>query len=128
MVLRAVPSVTLAVVLGAAACSGSGGSGYAAPASAPSPSPTAAPAAAGPAVSIRGFSFSPHLLTVRAGTKVTVTNDDTTSHTWTATGGAFDSGELAQGRSFSFTFTKPGSYAYVCSIHPSMTGSVVVTP
>lgn len=129
MVLRALPSVTLAVVLGAAACSGSSGSGYSAPAAAPDPSPTAAaPAAAGPAISISGFSFSPHLLTVKVGAKVTVTNADTTAHTWTAKGGAFDSGELAHGRSFSFTFAKPGTYAYVCSIHPSMTGSVVVTP
>lgn len=138
MVLRTprpvtLPAAALAVGLCAAACSGSssgsGSGGYGAPAApAPKPSATAAAAAAGTTIDIRSFSFSPHTLSVKAGTKVTVTNDDTTSHTWTATGGAFDSGELAHGSSYSFVFSKAGTFSYACSIHPSMTGSVVVTP
>jgi plastocyanin len=48
-----------------------------------------------------------------------------TMHTWTGSG--WDSGDLANGASFSHTFTAPGTYAFHCNIHPSMTGSVTVT-
>ena len=61
------------------------------------------------------------------GSTVTVTNDDSVTHTWTATGGAFNSGPLAPGASFSFTFTQPGTYNYLCTIHTFMTGTVTVT-
>jgi len=77
-------------------------------------------------VTIRNFSFGAPL-TVPAGTTVTWTNDDTTQHTVTATNGDFDSGKVAPGESFSFTFTKEGTYDYACLIHSSMTGQVVVT-
>jgi len=65
-------------------------------------------------------------LTVTVGTKVTVTNDDKVVHTWTADGGAFNSGMLQPGASFSFTFMTTGSYGYHCLIHTFMTGTVVV--
>ncbi len=78
------------------------------------------------AVTISDFAFSPATLTVTAGDTVTWTNQDQIGHTATSTTGAFDSGDLAQGDSFSFTFTTPGTYDYLCTPHPSMTGRIVV--
>jgi plastocyanin len=78
------------------------------------------------AVTIANFAFSPPMLTVTSGDTVTWTNEDSAAHTATSATGAFDSGDLAQGESFSFTFTTPGTYAYICSPHPDMTGQIVV--
>jgi len=65
-------------------------------------------------------------VTIRAGSAVLWTNKDGAPHTVTAKDGSFDSGNLAQGASFSFTFQKAGTYDYFCAIHPSMKGTVVV--
>lgn len=79
-------------------------------------------------VSIKNFVFSPVNVSVKAGTKVTWTNNDSAAHTVTETDGKTgpSSGNLANGDSYSFTFTKPGIYHYDCSIHPNMTGTVTV--
>jgi plastocyanin len=61
------------------------------------------------------------------GATVVVTNKDSSTHTWTADDGTFDSGDLAQGKSFSFTFKKAGSFPYKCSLHTFMTGTVDVS-
>ena len=88
------------------------------------------PARAGTTHSIQivDFAFTPATLTVTAGDTVTWTNLDAIAHTVTSTTGAFDSGSLDQGDSFSLTFTTPGTYDYLCTPHPSMTGSIVVQP
>ncbi|HEV2927474.1 MAG TPA: cupredoxin family copper-binding protein [Propionibacteriaceae bacterium] len=78
------------------------------------------------AVTIADFAFSPPTLTITAGDMVTWTNEDQVVHTATSTNGSFDSGDLAQGQSFSFTFTTPGTYIYLCTPHPDMTGQIVV--
>ena len=83
-------------------------------------------AGAGNAVEIAGFAFSPSTLTITAGESVTWTNSDQVVHTATSTSGAFDSGDLDPGESFTFTFTTPGTYDYLCTPHPSMTGRIVV--
>ena len=83
-------------------------------------------AAPGDAVKIAEFAFAPSALEVKVGTKVTFTNEDSYEHTATADDGSFDSGKLAEGKTFDFTFDEPGTYAYKCSIHNSMTGTVVV--
>ena len=77
-------------------------------------------------VTIAGFAFTPQELTVTVGDTVTWTNTDPVAHTATSTAGAFDSGEVAEGASYSVTFTSPGTYDYLCTPHPSMTGRVVV--
>lgn len=79
-------------------------------------------------VSIKNFAFSPVNISVKAGTKVTWTNNDSATHTVTETDGKTgpSSGNLTNGDSYSFTFTKPGIYHYDCSIHPNMTGTVTV--
>lgn len=77
-------------------------------------------------VDIVDFAFSPATLTITAGDTVTWTNLDAIEHTATSTSGAFDSGLLGQGQSFSLTFTTPGTYDYLCTPHPTMTGQIVV--
>jgi plastocyanin len=75
---------------------------------------------------INNFSFVPQILTINAGDTVVWTNNDSTAHTVTADAGAFNSPTIGNGGSFSFTFNTAGTYRYHCSIHPSMTGQVVV--
>jgi plastocyanin len=79
------------------------------------------------AITIADFAFS-GVTEVPVGTTVTVTNEDGTTHTWSAVDGAFDSGALDPGESFEFTFTEAGTFDYFCNFHPSMTGTIVVTP
>jgi plastocyanin len=77
-------------------------------------------------VSIPGKLFEPARITVLAGTTVSWHNGDASNHTVTSEGDAFDSGYLAPGGSFSYTFAKQGHYAYECLIHKFMKGSVDV--
>ncbi len=93
-----------------------------------SATPVDVPPTAPNAINIDNFAFSPKVLTVAAGTKVTWTNKDDEPHTVVNAGSppAFKSAALDGGDSFSFTFTQPGTYPYFCSIHPFMTGTVVV--
>jgi len=77
-------------------------------------------------VNIDNFSFSPATITVKAGTTVTWTNRDDIPHTVFADDKSFKSKPLDTGDKFTFTPTKPGTYPYFCSIHPKMTGKLVV--
>ncbi len=87
----------------------------------------AAPAPAGPTVKIDNFTFGPAALTVKVGTTVTWTNNDDIPHSVVSSDHTtFKSKVLDTDQSFSFTFTKAGEYAYFCSLHPHMTGKVVV--
>ena len=87
---------------------------------------SAAAQSATPEVKIDNFSFGPGTLTVAVGTTVTWTNRDDIPHTVVSTDGVFKSKVLDTDEKFSFTFSKAGSYPYFCSIHPKMTGKVVV--
>ncbi|MGD9890374.1 MAG: cupredoxin family copper-binding protein [Dehalococcoidia bacterium] len=78
------------------------------------------------AVSIIDFAFQPASVTVPVGAIVTWTNNGMAPHTSTSSAGGWDSGRLASGQSFSFTFSQPGSFSYICMIHPQMMGTVVV--
>jgi plastocyanin len=90
---------------------------------------SAGPAApvAGNAVSIDNFAFAPTTLTVPAGSTVTWTNKDEEPHTVVASDGSFHSPGMGSQATFSYTFAKPGKFDYVCSIHPYMHATVVVT-
>jgi len=77
-------------------------------------------------VKIDNFSFGPSTLTVAVGTTVTWTNRDDIPHTVVSDDKVFKSKVLDTDEKFSFTFTKPGTYPYFCSVHPKMTGKVVV--
>jgi len=77
-------------------------------------------------VVIKNFDFSPMNVTITAGSSVTWKNDDGEPHTVTSVDGAFRSGALDTGQSFTFRFDKAGNYKYLCSIHPKMTATVTV--
>jgi plastocyanin len=78
------------------------------------------------AISIADFTFSPSDAPVAVGATVTWTNDDSLAHTSTSSDGVWNSDTLQPGDTFSFTFEEAGTFAYTCSIHPSMSGSITV--
>jgi amicyanin len=77
-------------------------------------------------VGIDNFTFNPQNLTVKTGTTVTWTNNDDIPHAIAAVNKQFKSKALDTGDAYSFTFTTPGTYQYFCSLHPHMTGAIVV--
>ena len=77
-------------------------------------------------VAIDQFTFTPQRVIVKAGTTVTWTNDDDIPHTVASSSKLFKSKTLDTKDKFSFTFTTPGNYEYFCSLHPHMTGAIVV--
>lgn len=77
-------------------------------------------------VKIDNFTFGPANLTVMAGTTITWTNRDDIPHTVVNPDKVFKSKVLDTDEKFSFTFGTPGTFSYFCSIHPKMTGKVVV--
>ena len=79
------------------------------------------------AVEIVNFAFAPQTLEIAAGTTVTFVNNDTSPHTATADDGSFDTGAIDPGASAEATFDTPGTYTYICSFHPNMTGTIIVT-
>lgn len=87
---------------------------------------TADAAAAAASVQIDNFTFKAPLVTVKPGTTVTWTNRDDIPHTVVSKDRVFKSKVLDTGDQFSFTFTKPGQFGYYCSLHPHMTGTILV--
>jgi plastocyanin len=152
--VRHIPTILVLLAVGAllaAGCAGDGGSGAAAadPATTAAPATTAGGGGAGggygrggygdqPAttgsdagtsggVRIAGFAFAPRTLTAKVGQKVTWENQEpSTVHTVTALDGSFGSGRLQPGDDFSHVFRRAGTFAYHCSIHPTMRGTVKV--
>jgi plastocyanin len=84
------------------------------------------PSATNVAVKIDNFVFGPQAITVPVGATVTWTNSDDIPHTVVSTDGVFTSKVMDTDEKFSYTFTKAGTYSYYCSVHPKMTGQVVV--
>ena len=102
--------------------------------SAPAASPAAAASKPGAAsgsnvvnIEMKGFAFNPQEVTVKVGTTVTWTNMDSAGHDVKAADGSWGSDTLANGQSFSKVFDQAGTYAYVCTFHPKMTGTIIVT-
>jgi plastocyanin len=77
-------------------------------------------------VTVDNFSFTPKEITVAAGTTITWVNHDDVPHTIVSTDKKFRSKALDTDDQFSFTFTDSGTYAYFCSVHPMMTGKIIV--
>jgi plastocyanin len=92
----------------------------------PSVMANAQPSPAPAEVKIDNFVFGPQTITVPVGATVTWTNKDDIPHTSVSTDGVFKSKVLDTDEQFSYTFTKPGTYPYYCTIHPKMTGKVIV--
>ena len=84
------------------------------------------PTAANVAVKIDNVVFGPQAITVPVGTTVTWTNSDDIPHAAVSTDGVFKSKVMDTNEKFSYTFTKAGTYSYFCSVHPKMTGQIVV--
>jgi plastocyanin len=77
---------------------------------------------------IKGYAYTPEDITVAVGDTVTWKNSDSAPHTVTSTSGkTLDSPNMAQGDTWSYTFTQPGTYPFYCAIHPDMKGTVTVT-
>ena len=140
--LLALPAVALlAVLLVLAGCGSTSATGGTSPTAttAPTTAPTTVPTptssgsgGAQAAVTISGVStykFSPDTMSVKVGTTVTWTNSTQAPHTVTSDSGDPDSfnGSVDSGSTFTFTFTKPGTYKYHCNIHPYMTATITVT-
>jgi plastocyanin len=120
---RAISSLVVAGTV-AALLAGCGGSGSA---QTSTQSVTSSSASSSSGVQIKNFAFRPATLTVAADARVDVTNDDSTAHTFTANdGSSFDTGAIDPGASSRLSALKPGRYAYHCSIHPFMHGTLVV--
>jgi len=112
-----------ALALALAGCGGGGGGGSSSPTSSGGSS-----GGGGGSVTMKNIAFSPASVTVRVGQQITWTNDDSVDHNVTATAGAsFRSSDFGQGGTFSFTPTKAGTIHYVCTLHPGMEGTIVVS-
>lgn len=80
-------------------------------------------------VTIKNFVFTPNIVRIPVGGSVTWKNLDQAAHTVADTSArSFDSGSLATGKTFTFTFDKPGAYKYICAFHPSMVATILVGP
>ncbi|MCX4798850.1 MULTISPECIES: cupredoxin domain-containing protein [unclassified Streptomyces] len=140
---RAGVTAAAAIVFASAlvGCSHNGGTGSsptsATPSASATPSPSASASPSPPPVgrtriTIKNFAFAPAQLTVPARALITVVNEDAVAHTVTATAGAtngktFDTGDIAPGKTATFTApAKPGTYPYLCTIHPYMKGALTV--
>jgi plastocyanin len=95
--------------------------------SAPTNTPSGSQAAVSVLGGYGGFSFSPSVLTIKVGTTVTWTNNTSAPHTVTSDTGAFNGSLGRSGATFSFTFTRAGTFSYHCSIHPYMKATITVT-
>jgi len=122
--------LAISASLALAACGSSASPAAAPPSAAASPAASAAAsqaaAAGASAITIQNFAFAPASLTVKAGTTVTWTNNDSPTHSVKWADGAAGSSPLTTGSSYTRTFATPGTYAYVCGIHASMHGTIVV--
>jgi plastocyanin len=100
--------------------------GSSTPAMSGSSAPSAS-ASGGSSITISNFMFMPMSLTVSPGATVKVTNKDSATHTLTANGGQFNTGDISQNQTKTFKAPmKPGTYTYICNIHQYMMGTVIV--
>ena|SRR5665213_1933288 len=117
-----------AVATGVAACGGGSSTKTSATTTSAAPSSGGSSGRAGAdTIVIKNFAFMSPTITVKAGTTVSVHNEDSTTHTLTATNGAFTTGGIAPGSTKTFTAPKAGRYSYDCQIHQYMTGTLIVT-
>jgi len=123
--MKTAAALVLPALLVGSFCAMSLASTPAKPAAAEAAAPGDKPSAAS-TISIHEFMFSPTSITVTAGTTVHWKNLDPEPHTVRSVDATFKSDALDQDDSFAFKFDKPGTYRYVCSIHPQMVGTIVV--
>lgn len=125
--------LSLLLLLGVTAGCGGGSSSTPSP-SAPSPTPSPTPSGSASttvtiptnARTLGTAAYVPNPATIAQGAVVTWSNTDSTTHDIVSDTGAFDSGRMAPNDNFKFTFSAKGTFPYHCSIHPGMTGTIVV--
>jgi plastocyanin len=123
---RILPALCAVVALAAAGC-GSSNSNSTSSGSSSSGSTAAASSSGGVAIKMQNIAFDPKDVTVKVGQKITWTNDDSVDHNVTSQSGeSIKSDNFGKGATFSFTPTKAGKIAYVCTIHPGMTATITV--
>jgi len=120
----ALVSVILVMIVLTSCTTANNGNSNQSPTSAPQTAGTATPQIVTTAVSIENFAFVPNVLNVKVGDTVTWTNNDSAAHTILVD--SVTSNSFAQGGTYTYTFNKAGTFSYSCSIHPSMTGTIVV--
>ena len=112
-------AAALVVIAAVAGCGGSTSQGTVKPSGSSQPKSGA--------ITIANFKFSPGTLTVKPGSRVTVSNHDSAAHTATADDGqSFDTGDISDGASATFSVAKAGTYSYHCAVHPFMKATLVV--
>ena len=111
IVLMIILTLSVAMLIGFTSCS---------------TSKTTGTTTSGSTVNIVNFSFAPGTLPISAGTTVTWTNSDSTTHHVASDTGVFDSGDMAPNATFSYTFNTTGTFPYHCSIHTYMKGTIAV--
>jgi plastocyanin len=116
-------ALVAAMIVLSAACSGTTNT-TTAPAATTTAGSGTTTAATGDAISIENFAFAPETITIPVGSTVTWTNKDSASHQ--IKGDTFNSPLLATGQTYQFKFDTAGTYNYICSVHPSMKGVVIV--
>jgi plastocyanin len=116
----------LAVALAPAGCGGSATTTGAVTTASQTTATTGTAGGGGTTVTMKQFAFNPATVTIKVGETVTWENQDGAAHDVIAADGSFKSAEFGQGKTFSFTFTKAGTYKYSCNIHPGMDGTVIV--
>ena len=123
----------LAPLLACVAIAGCGSSSSSSSTSTPAASPTTSTAASSSAsssgtvqIKAANFAFSPTSVTVKKGQKVTWTNGDPAPHNVTSNDGTIKSPDFTQGKSFTYTATKTGTFNYICTIHPNMKATLTV--
>lgn len=117
-------TATLVTLLSVAACGGTDTAPSPAPAPAPSGSTTVTISNGASTQTTTAFGVDP--LVISTGTTISWLNDDNTTHTSTANGNQWSSGNIAPGGRFNFTFSSAGRFDYHCQIHPNMIGTIVV--
>ena len=120
-----VGAALVVIIMAALLAAGCGGSATATTAPATAGGPTTS-SAVGAQVVMKNIAFDSTRLTIKVGQTVTWVNQDSAQHDVVANNGEFKSSLFGAGGTFSFTFTKAGTYPYNCSIHPHMTGTIIV--
>ncbi len=123
--------VSLLACAAVAGCGSSSSSSKSTSTSAPAPATTSSSSSGsssgGVTIKASGFAFNPPSVTVKKGQKVTWTNGDPAPHKVTSDDGTIKSNDFNKGQSFTYTATKAGTFNYICTIHPQMKATLIVT-
>ena len=119
--------VTLLACVAIAGCGSSSSDSSSKSTSTAAPAASSSSSSGGVTIKAAGFAFAPKSVTVKKGQKVTWTNSDPAPHNVTSSDGTIKSKDFTNGQSFTYTATKAGTFDYICTIHPQMKATLIVT-